>query len=258
VNFTVVTEAVDAVGGVDVTIESDDPRGILDRNFDWKCNYQCYYVNYKQGERVHLDGEHALALMRARNAQGGYGFAGGNFDRERNQQKVLVGLRDRALSAGTLTNIGKVTGLIDALGGNLRTNFEAKEIRTLMSLAQEIGAEKSTQLSLDNEDELLVVTDNLLGQSIVSPAACLHNYTDISSFIRSNLMATPVTKEKANIAALNGSSVAGLASRQAEALEEIGFRIAQVGNAPEGQYSTVEVYQLTDGKPATKAELVKQ
>lgn len=68
INYTVVREAVDAVGGVDVKIESSDPRGILDRNFDWKCNCECYYVNYKNGEVAHMDGEHALAFMRTQRA----------------------------------------------------------------------------------------------------------------------------------------------------------------------------------------------
>ena len=131
VNFTVFVDAVDAVGGIDVKIESDDPRGILDRNLDWRCNFNCYYVNYKNGETVHLDGEHALALARARNSSDGYGLSGGNFDREKNQQKILKALREKAVSAGTLTNIVAVTDLIDALSDNLRTNFNTKEIQNI-------------------------------------------------------------------------------------------------------------------------------
>jgi len=46
-------------------------------------------VKYAQGETVLLDGERALALSRARNAQGGYGLEGGNFDREKNQQNDI-------------------------------------------------------------------------------------------------------------------------------------------------------------------------
>ena len=36
VNYTALQQSVDAVGGVDIVIESSDPRGILDRNFDWE------------------------------------------------------------------------------------------------------------------------------------------------------------------------------------------------------------------------------
>lgn len=56
----------------------------------------------------------------------GTGLAQSNFDREKNQQKVIVALREKALSAGTLANPGKVMSLISALGDNLNTNFDTK------------------------------------------------------------------------------------------------------------------------------------
>lgn len=255
VNFTVVVEAVDAVGGVDVVVESDDPRGIMDRNFDWKCNYQCYYVKYENGEEAHMDGEHALAFIRARNAQGGYGLSGGNFDRERNQQKVMVALRDKALSAGTLTNVGAVTGLINTLGNNLRTNFETAEIRTLMSLASEISADSIRSLSLDSENEPLVSTGERFGQSIVLPIAGLFDYGDIQSYVQDNIAATPLSREKANILVLNGTTTSGLAGRQAEQLKLSGFRVGDVGNAPQGSYADVEVYAISSDKPETTKAL---
>mgnify|MGYP003337691278 CR=1 FL=1 len=68
VNYTVVRDTVNAVGGVTVQIDSDDPRGILDRNFDWACNFKCNYVKWPNGP-AHLNGDQALALARARNAE---------------------------------------------------------------------------------------------------------------------------------------------------------------------------------------------
>src|SRR5690606_10541770 len=151
--YSAVTKAVDAVGGVDVTIESNPPgMGILDRNFDWKCNFQCYYVRYDDGEKVHLDGEHALALSRARNAQGGYGLAAGNFDREKNQQKVAKAVREKALSLGTLTNVGRVTELLDAMGDNLKTNVDKSEIQTIVSLASDVPSESIISLDLNDPE----------------------------------------------------------------------------------------------------------
>lgn len=254
-NFTAVIQAVDAVGGIEVTIESEDPRGILDRNFDWRCNYTCYYVNYENGEVAQLDGERALALARARNAAGGYGLPGGNFDREKNQQKIIRALREKALSAGTLTNLGAVTGLIDALGGNLRTNVETKELRTLMSLASEISTSDIISLSLVNEDEPLVTTGSYNGQSIVRPVAGIDDFSDIYAYVQKNLTSDPVTREAANIVVLNGSGVVGVAQTQADALEQAGFNIGLVDNAPEGSYEDIEIYQIGDGNSATAAKL---
>lgn len=255
-NFTAVTEAVDAVGGIDVKIESEDPRGILDRNFDWKCNYQCYYVKYENGEEAHLDGEHALALARARNASGGYGLPNANFDREKNQQKIIKALREKAVSAGTLTDIGKVTGLIDAMGNNLRTNFETAEIRTLMGLGTDIQSDKINSISLVGEDVTLVENANMGGASIVQPVAGLYDYSQISEYIDRELNATPVTREGADVVVLNGSETPGAAQQEADKLTDAGLVVSGVDNAPEGSYGKATIYKVGDKElPATTEKL---
>ena len=254
-NFTAVVDAVNAVGGVDVTINSSDPRGILDRNFDWKCGYTCYYVNYQNGEEVHLDGEHALALARARNAAGGYGLPNGNFDREQNQQMIIKALRDKALSAGTLTNVSAVTGLIDALGNNLRTNIETKEVRTLMDIASNTEDTDIVSLSLVEEGTMLVTTGSYNGQSIVRPVAGLLDYSAIQEFVYINVSADPFVREEPVVSVFNGSGVAGVAQNAAYELEDAGFTVAEVDNAPEGSYQTVEIYQLNSEKTASAEKL---
>lgn len=254
-NFTAVIDAVDAVGGVDVTIETDDPRGIYDPNFDWKCSYTCHYVDYEKGEVAHLDGEHALALARARNAQGGYGLPGGNFDREKNQQKIIKALREKAVSAGTLTNLGAITGLIDALGNNLRTNIETKEIRTMMDLGSNIKSESILSLTLVDEDDPLVTTGSYNGQSIVRPIAGLFDYSAIAEYVDKELTSDPVVKEAAHITVLNGSGTSGVAQTEADKLEAMGFVIDAVDNAPDGTYGKAEVYQINKDKTASAAKL---
>lgn len=258
-NFTAVVEAVDAVGGVDVTIESN-PKGdgILDRNFDWKCNYTCYYVNYEDGEVAHLDGEHALALARARNAQGGYGLQDSNFDREKNQQKIIKALREKALSAGTLTNLGKVTGLIDALGNNLRTNIDTKEIQTAMTLASEINSDAIVQLTLVDKEEPLVTTGPIGGASAVYPVAGTFSYGAIKAYVAKHTSSNPVTKEAAKVVVLNGTRQSGVAQTEADKLEAKGYTIGAVDNAPEGTYGAVEIFQVGEtgaSKTATAAAL---
>ena len=256
-NFTAVVDAVDAVGGVEVTIQSEDPRGILDRNFDWKCNYQCYYVKYENGQKVLLDGEHALALARARNAQGGYGLPGGNFDREKNQQMIIKALREKAVSAGTLTNLGAVTGLIDALGNNLRTNIETKEIRTLMGLGNDIASDSIIPLTLVDEDEPLVTTGMVSGQSVVRPIAGVMNYREIQSYIKRNVNSSPITREEPHVTVLNGGRAAGVAGTESDRLSDEGFIIDVVDNAPDGTYARVEIYQLDETKTASAEKLAQ-
>ncbi len=194
VNYQVVQEAVNALGGVDIVIESQDTRGILDRNFDWKCRYQCYKVKYANGP-VHLDGEQALHLARARGAAGGYGLPRGNFDRDANQRKILIAAREKALSAGVLANPLSVTKLTNSVGNNVRTNFDATEVKTLVGLAQDIQNNKIISLSIDNLDlDLLTTGSGPGGLSIVRPVAGLYEYDDLQDYInteRLKLQAPP-------------------------------------------------------------------
>lgn len=255
VNFTVVEQAVDAVGGVTVTIETDDPRGIYDPNFDWRCNYECRYVDYEQGETVHLDGEHALALARARNAQGGYGLGGGNFDREQNQQKILKSLREQALSAGTLSNISRVTQLMDAFGNNLRTNVQTNELQTLVGLANDVSNENIMSLTLVDETDPLVTTGEHMAQSIVQPTAGMYDYSEVHAYVQRHSSQDPVVREGAPIVVLNGTGQPGVAGGEQVSLENQGFYVSVIDDAPADNYGSIEVYITSDDYPETSAAL---
>ncbi len=244
-NYGVLVEAVDAVGGVSVKIESDDPRGIFDDNFDWKCNYQCNYVKYKNGPTGLMDGEHALALARARGASGNtYGLGGANFDREKYQRKIMIALKERAVSVGTLTNVGAVTGLIDAMGNNLRTNFETAEVRTLMAIGTETPSEDIRSLVLNDPDAPLVTGAMINGASVLIPTAGQGNFTDIQAYVRKQLSSSAVVREEANIAVLNGTTTIGLAQEEADRLSSGDYTVTSTGNAPTTDYTTTVVYRL--------------
>lgn len=257
VNYTVVKDVVDAVGGISVVIESDDPRGIYDPNFDWQCDYKCNLVKYPNGPTGNINGEKALALARARNASGGYGLARGNFDREQNQQKIIKAIREKAVSVGTLTDLGKVTNLLDALGDNLRTNFETKEIRTLMGLGTDIPNDKIISINLDDADPPVYKFVNVAGASMLSPTSGDFNYSSIIQYVRQQISSDPIVREQAKIGIYNGSGVAGVAGQEADKLRADGYVIVDnaVGNAPDGRYAAYELYDLTQKKPGTKKKL---
>lgn len=255
VNFTVVEDLVDAVGGINVVIESDDPRGVYDPNFDWQCGHQCNLVRYPNGPTGNIDGERALALARARNANGGYGLGRGNFDREQYQQKIIRAIREKAVSAGTLTNVGKVTSLIDALGDNLRTSFETKEIRTLMGLANDITTDKIISIDLADAEPAVYQGKSLGGADMLTPTSGDFNYTSISQYIRKQISADPVVREGAKLGVYNGSGVAGAAQEVADDLTAKNFSVSDIGNAVAGEYPKVAVYDMTGSKPKTKQRL---
>jgi len=269
VNYTVMRDVVNAIGGsITVNIEGDEGQGqkpnigIMDANFDWKCgaNYAkrktvCppdgHFIDYEPGPQV-LDAEHALYLAQARGDAANVGLAQSNFDRERNQQKIMIAIREKAMSAGTLTNIGTVTNLIDALGQNLRTNIETKEIRTLMGLAKDIPSDKITSIDLHK------VGDAVFDPS-GQPVAGQYSYNALRAYLNKIITQEPYMKEEPHVTVLNGSGTAGMAQVESDKLTAKGFTVDTVGNAPDTTdgkaYPAMTVYQLTDQKPLTAAKL---
>ena len=260
VNYSVMRDVVNAIGGsITVNIESRNPNGQMDSNFDWKCgpNYAkrktvCppsgHFIDYPNGPAV-LDAEHALYLAQARgDAAPTYGFEQSNFDRERNQQKIILAIREKALSSGTLTNIGSVTKLIDAMGSNLRTNIQTKEIRTLMGLAQDIPSEKIMSIDLHKEGEMIF-------NGNAQPAEGQYQYGDLQAYILKNLTASAVVKEDPHVTVLNGGAAAGMAQTEADKVIAAGFSVDTVDNAPDGTYPKVTIYVLDATKTASAAKL---
>ncbi|MCL2174293.1 LCP family protein [Candidatus Saccharibacteria bacterium] len=249
-NYQALLDAVDAVGGVEVVIESSDPRGIYDIGTG---------IKYPNGP-VYLNGEQALALARARGAWGGYGLPGSNFDREHYQQKILTALQQKALSAGTLANPVAINSLLDALGDNLRTNFKTSEVQTLLELARNIKSNDMISLPLINREDggsNLVMTGMSGEVSIVRPIRGLYDYSEIIDYVARSTSANPVTREAAKIDVLNGSTQVGLAQNQADELKAAGYLINKVTNAPTAISDPVKIYQINTSKTATAAALEK-
>ncbi len=262
VNTVVIRDAVDAVGGVTVNVQSRDPRGVLDASFDPHCRREknvCktgHYLDFPNGPNK-MNGNQALAFSRARGHKAPtYGLEQSNFDREKNQQLVLIALKDKATSTGTLTDFGKVTALMDAMGDNLRTNIDTKEIRTIMDLASKIDDKDIHRLSFVEEGNRLMTTGSINGASVVRPVAGIYDYSQIRAFIKSELYATPVSKERAKVAVLNGGETSGAAHKEADKLRELGVNVVFVGNAPDGNYGDYQLRQISDQQfPATTEKL---
>ena len=172
-----------------------------------------------------------------------------------NQQKIIKGIREKAVSAGTLTDVGKITGLIDALGNNLRTDFATAEVRTLMQLGQDIPSDAIVSLSLVNEGEELV--GNGLGG--VVPSAGSFEYAEIQAYIDKNMSSDPVAREAANIVVMNGSGVAGVALTESGRLTEAGYTVSNATNAPTSDFKQTIIYRINKTeKNGTAAALAKR
>ncbi len=273
VNYTVMRDVVNAIGGsITVNIEGDEGQGqqpnigIMDANFDWKCGaYQSqrikncppdgHFIDYNPGPQV-LDAEHALYLAQARGDAANVGLAQSNFDRERNQQKILVAIQQKALSNGTLTNIGAVTQLIDALGKNLRTNIQTNEIRTLMQLGVDIKAADVQSVDLYKTGEAQFTTETIdSAGSVVIPSAGEFSYGPLQTYLKKHITSDPVAKEAPHVTVLNGSGTAGAAQAEADKLTALNFTVDGTNNAPDGTYPPITIYQINKAKTASAAKL---
>lgn len=114
VGFDAVTELVDAVGGVDVTVA---PGYAVD-------HFACMY-NLSVHEGVnHLNGEQALAFARER-----YAYTEGDRQRTKNQQLVLMGIVDKITSPSIVQNYASI---MDAMSNTFSTTMSSSEISNLI------------------------------------------------------------------------------------------------------------------------------
>lgn len=223
-NWRVLTDIVDAVGGIEVLMEAYDGSPMV---YDPATN-----IRYRHGETARLNGERTLAFSRSRGAFGGTGFSGGNFDRERNQQKILKAIADK-VKATNKTDIHTITNILEALGDNIHTNFQTSEFQTLASIGTALSPEKLTSVPLINATEnlYLMKTDTINAASVVVPTAGTYTYGPIRAHVKKQLGLTATGGEIAEIVLLNGSGIAGRAAGQRQALTEEGLTIGAVGNA---------------------------
>lgn len=113
VNFTSLIEMVDALGGIEV---------YSDKTFT---PYTNGGIIIKEGMN-HMNGETALAFARERKI-----YANGDNHRVQNQQAVLKGMLEKAMTPAILTNYSSVLSSIE---GSFETNMSPNEITSLIKM----------------------------------------------------------------------------------------------------------------------------
>jgi LCP family protein required for cell wall assembly len=257
VNYEALKDSVNAVGGINFTVNSSDPRGIYDPSIDYATDGPL--VKLTNGTHA-IDGEQALDIARARgDAYGSYGFANADFTRTQNQRQMIIDLKNKAETAGVLANPAKLTSLFDAIGSNVKTDFNLSEVRRLYDITKPISGSNVQSLSLNDADgkDLLQNYETADGESALIPAAGINDYSDIQAFVRQQTSSNPVVRENAAITVLNATNTDGLASAVRTKLTTKGLNVTNIGDAQSDQPTTT-IIDNSDGKmPATRAELVQ-
>ncbi len=148
VNFTGFEEIVDVLGGITVYAE----EGFTAWDGTW----------FDEGENE-LDGARALSFARERKA-----FSDGDFQRGRNQMKVIKAIAEKALSPAILPNYGSV---MDAAGGSMETSMSRSEIGDLvkMQMSSDNGWDIETYAVIGYVDSRMTYSYGASPLSVVIP-----------------------------------------------------------------------------------------
>ncbi len=180
VNFSAVEEIVDALGGITVTIDSPDERGLYDPNFQPEEGGPLRLENGIQ----EIDGQTALRLTRARGAAGGYGFPESDFNRTRNQQAVVKGIIDQ-LEFRWLLDPRNNKPLLEAASNTIELDVPMNQA---ISLARQLYRTQlddiATYTLRDIEGQNLLISYRTPGGlAALIPAAGIEQYLEIRSAI---------------------------------------------------------------------------
>lgn len=237
IDYSAIKDAVDAVGGINVDIQSQDPRGLYDPSID----YATHGPLVKLSNGWHnIDGEQALDLARARgDSYRSYGFAGSDFERAQNQRMMMVALKDKVTTSTVLANPIKLGELFDAIGNNLHTDLSTSNIRRMYDLSKQISSNNIKSYGLNDATvsgkqhvDLLknYLTPN--GEDALTPAAGPNDFSQIQLYIKQLTSNNAVVNEAASVVVLNGSNTTGLAAAEAQVLTNKGIQVAATGDAP--------------------------
>lgn len=244
VDFQAFRQAVDTVGGVTVTV----PEQLYDPTMAWENDWNP--VLAKAGLQT-FDGRHALIYARSRETSS-------DFARSERQRALLVALKDRVLSLGTLSNPVKISQLLGAFGDNVQTDLSLNDMNRLLSIGKVTSNDKVKSIGLGDGPSQYVTTDHMGNQSVVRPLAGFFQYAAIQKYIRSTLVDGYIAKENARIVVLNGTANAGLGAEKADELKSYGYNVTSIGSAPTTSYQNTTVVDLTKGKDVYTSHYLAQ
>ncbi len=275
IDFSGFEKLIDDLSGIEVTVD----RTFIDHEYPDN-NFEFQVVNFKQGKQK-MDGATALKFARSRHGNNG---EGSDFARSLRQQKILIAIKNKATSFGTLANPTRISKMLGNLQRSIATNMRLEEISQLARAIQDSELDQAISFNFnDAPDNFLVAGYASTGAYILSPKS--GDFSDISKFIRDIFNQTdldnlatvtsahataryvdpsPVTSTTntadisgtsstsditnplppAEILLLNGTIKNGLAGKISQILAKQSFEVSRTGNAPTQDYEKTVIYTL--------------
>lgn len=286
VDFKAFEEIIDVVGGVDIQVDksfTDAEYPIPGKEDALPVSARYKILNFTAGPK-HMDGQTALEFIRSRHGNNG---EGSDFARSKRQQKVILALKQKVLSAGTLLNPIKINEILNSLESHITTNLQFADIIAFLKLSREFDTQNIISLTLDNSPTgFLKDGYSSDGAYILQPKT--GNFNDISLAIKNIFTAPPPTSlseslpvasggtptsptpaidhvavktnptaQPMKVEIKNGTWTEGLASRVKNHLEEKNILISTVGNTTQRPKAKSGLYILTKTPLNDTVELLK-
>ena len=183
-----------------------------------------------------MDGVTALEYARSRHGTNDFARAG-------RQQKVLVGLRSRALQLNMLSRAPELVGIVRK---SLSTDLSPVQMLALAKLISQVDRDRIANLVIDTSYANPFRGPD--GADLLQP-----NIPAIKHAIDSAQRSAAHPELRAKIEVLNGSGTAGLGQKAADYLTAQGFNVVRIAAAERSDYRSSLVQVLTEDKGAAEA-----
>ncbi len=236
---------IDAIDGIDVNVE----RSFTDSDFPLGDNTSTVIVvSFKKGTQ-HMDGATALTFARSRHGNNG---EGSDFARSQRQQIILLAVREKLLSVGTLADPRKLSALYTVIANHLQTDLTPWNILKLAPLLSRFSSDRAVTQVLNDDPNGPLVAANVGGSYMLFPRK--PDWSEIRELAQnpfakqeSNVPKTP-PMETIKLEIRNGTSRTGFASQIAAKLDKIGYEVVAFGNALHRTEERTTIFDLTGGK----------
>lgn len=254
IDFKGFEQFIDALGGIDVTVEKTFTDNQFPTNDAGPDPYKWTSVTFIKGVE-HMNGARALTYARSRHSAGG---EGSDFARSRRQQLVVKAVRERLLSVGTLANPKKISEIWTAISSHVQTDFSAWDLLKLAPEAQSYSDVAITSQVLTDDAEGELIAGMVNGAFMLFPKKS--DWSDIRAIVANPFesktqLAVTQRAKGVTLEIKNGTLRSGYASQIATSLERGGYDVLATGNARLRNYERTVIYDLTGGTKLD--ELVK-
>ncbi|HLD20522.1 MAG TPA: LCP family protein [Patescibacteria group bacterium] len=227
---------------------------------DYSCRFES--ITFYEGW-THMDGQTALKFARSRHGNNG---EGSDFARSERQQKIILAVKDKVLSASTFLNPSRISKMMDTLKDNIATNLDVWEIVRLAGEFKDLSAGEIVHHVIDASDASPLYATVLNGAYVLLPKnddwsalqRIAENIFTPDAELNTQFADAPEQKPKfVTVEIQNGTNITGLAFRASQLLDGQGFDVVKVGNAVSRGYEHTVIYDLTNGQRSEELKALR-